>query len=177
MQQDTSRRRRLVSRLAAVKAVPPGVAALLPDPVVGSPLSSDRVADDEDVRPLVPPAAIDPFADAPAAGLPLTDHGDEAAEEDDEDVRALRPVPAPTAAPVAAPAAPVPAAGWSAAAVNANPGPLPDPLPPPLDAAVRALREDLLVTGGAAAGLADELCARHRDRLREAFGLDSLRPR
>ncbi len=57
-------------------------------------------------------------------------------------------------------------------AVGSNPGPLPDPLPPRLDEVVRRLREDLLQSGGAAAGLADEICARHRDRLREALGLD-----
>ena len=49
-------------------------------------------------------------------------------------------------------------------------GPLPAPLPPPLDAAVRALRDDLLDAGGTAAALADEICARHRDRLRTALG-------
>ena len=56
--------------------------------------------------------------------------------------------------------------------VASNPGPLPQPLPPRLDAVVRRLREDLIASGGEAAGLADEICARHRDRLREALGLD-----
>ena len=62
-------------------------------------------------------------------------------------------------------------AGGTLRPVGTNPGPLPDPLPPRLDRAVHELREDLLTTGGAAAGLADEICARHRDRLREALGL------
>ncbi|NNJ26930.1 hypothetical protein [Alienimonas chondri] len=55
--------------------------------------------------------------------------------------------------------------------VRANPGPLPEPLPPRLDDVVRRLRDDLLTCGGDAAALADEICARHRDRLREALGL------
>ena len=62
-------------------------------------------------------------------------------------------------------------AGGTLRPVGTNPGPLPAPLPPRLDRAVHELREDLLTTGGAAAGLADEICARHRDRLREALGL------
>ncbi|QDT16987.1 hypothetical protein [Alienimonas californiensis] len=55
--------------------------------------------------------------------------------------------------------------------IRSNPGPLPEPLPPRLDEVVRRLREDLLTLGGPAAALADEICARHRDRLREALGL------
>lgn len=80
-----------------------------------------------------------------------------------------------------APALPrkAPARG-SAAAYRAdamNPGPLPEPLPPPLDAVVRGLREDLLAAGGDAAGLADEICSRHRDRLRAVLaGLASGLP-
>ena len=98
----------------------------------------------------------------------------------DEEVRLLpdpepRPAPAPVAPsppptdfPLVDPDPPVlpraPAA--SHAGDPFNPGPLPDPLPPPLDAVVRGLREDLLAAGPGTAALADELCARHRDRLR-----------
>ena len=84
----------------------------------------------------------------------------------------------PTDFPIAVePPAPVsrPAPAYRPAA--ANPGPLPEPLPPPLDAVVRGLREDLLAAGGDAAGLADEICARHRDRLRAVLaGLAAVGP-
>ena len=104
-------------------------------------------------------------------------------EECDDELRVL-PAEAPAAEPETAPAAPrtppptdfpvveadppaVPRPAPKPAPPAAfNPGPLPDPLPPPLDAVVRGLREDLLAAGPDAAGLADEICARHRDRLR-----------
>ena len=117
-------------------------------------------------RPGEPDAAGAAFGESAESGRESTgDSGtvtllDVAAEESDDFVETAppRPVPAVTAAlpPLAV--------------VAANPGPLPDPLPPRLDAAVRALREDLLAVGGPAAALADEICARHRDRLRAAVG-------
>ena len=169
MPSSDSRRRRLAVRLRADRPAfgPP------PDPFAEEDAEDEAggeeeaaeaapPAEPEDVRALPAPAPFGPgfeptsgamfeqtFEDAgdpPAAGLPIL-----AEPGDDDDLPACRP------------------AGWGV--VRRNPGPLPDPLPPPLDAAVRALREDLLTVGGTAAGLADELCARHRDRLREALGL------
>ena len=135
---EPSRRRRLVARLAAGARHPADV----------------EWADELRVLPNEPPAA--PVEERPAAEVspttPLTPPPiDFPVAEADPPV-----VPKPTAA----------AAPRAAAAAAFNPGPLPDPLPPPLDAAVRGLREDLLAAGPDAAGLADEICARHRDRLR-----------
>ena len=103
--------------------------------------------------------------------------------DDDEEVRVLPAGPAPPASPKVRPVAPpaepptdfpvavdepvvVPRPSPAYRPAAANLGPLPEPLPPPLDSVVRGLREDLLAAGGDAAGLADEICARHRDRLR-----------
>ena len=126
------------------------------------------------------PEAAEPEAAEPEAAEPEAAGGE------------LIPAPAVRPLPVAADSLPVDAlptdflpvnsfpagdalaerfAGGTLRPVGTNPGPLPDPLPPRLDRAVHELREDLLTTGGAAAGLADEICARHRDRLREALGL------
>ncbi|MEM9700902.1 MAG: hypothetical protein AAF907_00495 [Planctomycetota bacterium] len=89
----------------------------------------------------------------------------------DETLAAL--LPASTEGGREEPDGPAATSRWSAplAPVGPNPVPLPEALPPRLDAAVQRLREDLLVAGGEAAALADEICARHRDRLREALGL------
>ena len=132
------------------------------------PARGDRGADDPRSAPALPSGAsgaTEPPGDDPPS--PPTEETAEEAAGEDGDPPALLP----------APSGPPP--GWRAPllpAVAANPGPLPEPLPPRLDAVVRRLRDDLLDAGGGAGALADEICARHRDRLREALGLTDGRP-
>ena len=152
---DDHRRRRLVARLAAgartewldeLRLLPESEEVAGAAPFAG-PAPFAEPADDTDVR-LLPTAADFPLpVRAPTGGYPATAEG----------------------LPVGVEPASLPRP--SANAGLANTGPLPDPLPPPLDAAVRALREDLLTSGGDAAALADEICARHRDALRAALGV------
>ena len=141
---DPSRRRRLAARLAA-----------------GRGAHEDGWADELRVLPDGPAAAnpvAEPAPAAPPAGPPVS----LPTAAGDVDFPLADPPPGPIERPE-------PVAAEEFRPPAANPGPLPDPLPPPLDAAVRALREDLLIAGGSAAGLADEICARHRDRLRAAL--------
>ncbi|MFH5803683.1 hypothetical protein [Alienimonas sp. DA493] len=100
---------------------------------------------------------------APADDAPDADDEQAAGGEPEADEPDLLPAPAPAPTANRRPRA--------LPAVRSNPDPLPEPLPPRLDEVVRRLREDLLTLGGPAAALADEICARHRDRLREALGL------
>ena len=126
----------------------------------------------ERVRPAAPAAADeDEPPDEPDAG----DFDEPAAAPEPPAFAEASAEPAPPAEPDRPPADGLLPAAPERRAVHVPPpravsaGRLPDPLPPGLDAAVRALREDLLDAGGAAAGLADEICARHRDRLRVAI--------
>ena len=132
---ETSRRRRLVARLAGGRA---------------EWVEEVRILPHDDFDPATQPRteSVAPPAEPPT----------------DFPVAVEEPNRVPRPAPAYRPAA-------------ANPGPLPEPLPPPLDAVVRGLREDLLAAGGDAAGLADEICARHRDRLRAVLaGLAAVGP-
>ena len=145
---EPSRRRRLVARLVAGSR----------DADAWSDAAEREEEEDGGDEVRVLPAEPAPFVEPAQAWQPAPVAPPAAPPTDfplaDVDPPALpRPVPGAAAAPAYRPAA-------------ANPGPLPDPLPPPLDAAVRGLREDLLAAGPDAAGLADEICARHRDRLR-----------
>ena len=160
------RRRRLLARRAAGRETQliPLPRPTLPDRDVGPwpPLN---------LRARNPPSASVAPATVPPATV-VEERPRPPGEADDAAPPALIDEPAAAMLPAARePERTRPARG-ALPPVRANPGPLPDPLPPRLDAVVRALREDLLMSGGGAAELADEICARHRDRLREALGLE-----
>ena len=179
MSPSPARRRRLLARTATArgtdyaKAHPAYVSPDDTEPTDDGEAAAAGTADadseeTETAAPAEPPAARPASADL----LPATVQHDGVRENDEPAAAGEHDrQPGPLTRRPAAPAAPPATRPRVLPPVAANPEPLPEPLPPRLDAVVRRLREDLLSAGGDAAALADEICARHRDRLREALGL------